>query len=337
MALSPLSPLFDEPKRAGFIAVGNTPASSAVIVATLVDALDLDSSHHVMIDGDVALITQIADGITSVDISDPNNPVVLDFLGLLNNPSGLALNTAAKYAYVSIQNAARMDIVDYSNPGSLSLVTSFSNATLSTATYEVIKDGNYLYTTSYGSSRVCVINASTPGSLSIPGSVTDATALANGFDLAKSGNYVYVGCNNANGRLTVVDVTNPAAPVVSRSIELFAAISSVTINGNWLYAGNSASNVLYIVDITTPTSANLVSRYPVAGMSGLAQLEYAGGRLYCTQDGVMTVLDVSTPAVPRQLYQVSNALLGSNGFAVEGGVAVCPRNSSDSIAVCQVP
>jgi hypothetical protein len=76
-----------------------------------------------------------------------------------------------------------------------------------------------------------------------------------GFALAVQNNYAYV--VNPGYGFQVIDISNINSPTIATSVPLgYPVTEGIAVLGNYAYVG--AGNELYVFDITTPTSPNLV-------------------------------------------------------------------------------
>lgn len=144
------------------------------------------------------------------NVADPLNPV--------ESSSSLAVATSARLQIVgtrlyAFDGGGGVRIIDISVPGTITQRSSFKpdNATVNTG----LVGGNELYVTT-ATKKFMVYNvtnaaaASLIGSLDMTGTVYDGSYVG----AAKAGNYVYLGeGSSGNGKLIIMDVSNPAAPV----------------------------------------------------------------------------------------------------------------------------
>lgn len=158
------------------------------------------------------------------------------------------------------------------------------------------------------------------------------------FATAKLGDYVYVGMGP---RLLIVDVQDPAQPVVLGQTEVLSGVvSRIQIAGNYAYLGVDGG--VSIVDASNPAAPTQVSFYDTPGaVYGIAisdTLAYiAEGRVWDGsqfQGGGLRILDVSNPTTPSQTgyldtdaYAFGVSLRGnyaylSNGSGVPGIIVV---------------
>ena len=108
--------------------------------------------------------------------------------------------------------------------------------------------------------------------------------------------------------LVVVDITNPAAPVVAGSVVLPAAANALTVIGNdaFIAAGSAG---LVTVDVADPAAPRLTGSTTVGGVAW--DIEIVGGYAYIANELGVVLAPVQT--APRiDLSQISLSLTGSN-------------------------
>jgi hypothetical protein len=152
-----------------------------------------------------------------------------------------------------------------------------------------------------------VINVADPVHPVFLGSV----ALSWPRDLARSGTHVFVGDHNLG--LKIIDVSDPAAPLLVSSMSDIGIPEAVAADGNFVYIATGATG-LAIVDATDP--AHPVRRLTVPPAFQTMDVEVAGGIAYVAdqRDGVL-IYDVSDPLAPYLLS--STAMPHSKTYNLE--------------------
>ena len=271
-----------------------------------------------------------------------------------------AFDISGSYAYILGDNgnqgsgstAAQLYVVDITHPASMKVVsatpvTGFVN--YGQAGLRV--QGNYVYlvsSTGTASTNLLQIydvsNASAPvlrGSVQVP---------LYGFGLWVSGSYAYVisfvdssptGESYA-GTLDVVDVSNPAAPVIVGSTTTGMAgvhVADIKVVGNYAYvAGQSpAQSYVLVFDVSKAAAPRLLSSLPA--VHSPQGLDVQGSYWYQTiYDGnSLTLYDASNPA---SVAQVGSAALSASckpqDVSVEASTAYVACYANSSVAVVDV-
>jgi hypothetical protein len=224
--------------------------------------------------------------ITILDIA--SNPAEPKIVGSVREPNtlfgGYGVAVSGDYAYVASQGCLRAPqpclvesvgnsfaVIDLSNPASPSIVGSIHNSSLPApwtgtnalkhATAVAIS-GEYAYVTASYSNRLTVVSIAEAQNPRIVATLNDTTNLNFPVDVAVSGEYAYVVDQDApGGRLTVVNVSSPAAPKVVASLvnESLNGAYRVRVRGDFAYVSASSAADVAVVDISNPLSPRLVA------------------------------------------------------------------------------
>lgn len=143
-----------------------------------------------------------------------------------------------------------------------------------------------------------IVNVSNLDSPSITGSVN--LGVNNVFDVFVSGNYAYLATSTNNAELTILDISNPAAPIFLSGLDLPTTTDGTRLayyNGIvYLVQGTS----MRIINVTNPSSPALLTTYEAGGsigdlVIGLPQHPYI-------------FLATSNASMEFQIVDVSNSL-----------------------------
>jgi hypothetical protein len=152
-----------------------------------------------------------------------------------------------------------------------------------------------------------------------------------------SGKYAYVMSSSGSSggtiglSLVIYDVSNPASPfyvgyLTTSTVPWVSGASylngtySAALKGNYLYVASSGSSYLYIVDVSNPAAPTNVGRLLISSSPGsiygvAVQNNYA---YLATQNKGLTVVDVTNPFSPVQVFQEGGTLNKSVGVYVIG-------------------
>jgi len=153
---------------------------------------------------------------------------------------------------------------------------------------DVEVDGNYAYLMKRKSPELAVVsiaNRRTPSvvtSLAVGGNNTDETFVT------KYGDYLYLGLSNTTGGLVIVNVSNPASPVKSKTVNIGGKGYKPAVSGNYLFMpvagkGTSSLKIYNIADrinpvyVTTIPTANQVRTVVVSGNYAYVGLNNSSG------------------------------------------------------------
>lgn len=178
----------------------------------------------------------------------------------------------------------------------------------------IAAQGRYAYVTNANANAFVVLDLSNPVAPAEIGRLTGATGA-----LAAQGRYVYT----SNG--AIVDVGNPTAPVVAG--QTGTGGSQLTVSGNLVYY--AAWDGLTIVDVTQPAAPVQVGHVTLpspsmdVALSGPASTACTADTfaLLIGLDGVLRVVNVTSPAAARLVGQLAFADGEGHGVATQGAVA----------------
>ncbi len=118
-------------------------SGAPTFVTEIVDVAQLNLCQALRQLNDVCYVVCPGDDLlTSIDVSTPTTPAILDSLIVGDNPQAFALDGVT--AYVACKTADAIDIVSISNPAAMSVIGSFTDVALNDIR-NIIVDGNYLY------------------------------------------------------------------------------------------------------------------------------------------------------------------------------------------------
>ncbi|MFA5047432.1 MAG: prepilin-type N-terminal cleavage/methylation domain-containing protein [Patescibacteria group bacterium] len=173
--------------------------------------------------------------------------------------------------------------------------------------------GNYVYLgrALSGGRELYIFDVSIPAS---PTLVGQADLSGNPNDLVVVGNYVYAASADNNGELAVINISNPASPVVnyidltnSNSGNESADALSISSDGGYLYLGraNNSGREFYIFDVSIPASPTLVGQLALKGNPN--DLAVSGNYVYIASSDnsselqVINIADKSAPILAGTL------------------------------------
>lgn len=137
-----------------------------------------------------------------------------------------------------------------------------------------------------------------------------------GLSIAATGTLALVGTEQDSGpEFYLVDVVDPAVPVIKSSLEIGANVNRIVVYGNHAFIGTTSStNEFMIVDISNPNVPIFTNKINLTGTNAITGLYInpQDDRAYITRNQAagtspeILVYDVSNPASP--------SLLGSTEF-----------------------
>jgi hypothetical protein len=181
---------------------------------------------------------------------------------------------------------------DYAN---IELVSDFGGNA-----YDVEVIGKYVYL-SQGQNLV-VLDITDANNPSEVGRVI-TPSLVSAIDV--SGNYAYVA--DGNSGLTIVNITNPAAPKIMGTYTgtYDTPAYSVVVSGKYAYVTNEFPGNLEIIDVSNPSSPKLVGNYDTSD-NGNANSVFISGDYAYVAAGCLIILEVSDPISPQLASTYNN-------------------------------
>jgi hypothetical protein len=153
-----------------------------------------------------------------------------------------------------------------------------------------------------------------------------------------SGNYAYLATASNAAELTVVNVTNPAAPVLADTLDLGNTVDgqSVFVSGTYAYVGKLVSatggiNEFYIVNVATPTNITLSGSL---NLTGNVNSIYVSGNFAYVATSIttaeLTVINVTNKALPTSagVYDAAGTVAATDVFAVGTTVYITRLNNT---------
>jgi Tfp pilus assembly protein PilV len=170
------------------------------------------------------------------------------------------------------------------------------------------------------------LNAIESGSLNITGN-------EDGFKVATQGNYAYEVRNGGSADFAIIDVSNPAAPTLSSTLDITNTATNVAVSGNYAYVTSSADAAeLQIINVSNPAAPTIVSSFNAGGNGDGEGLFVIGNYVYmarATAGGTFEfiIINVSNPAAPTLSGSYDNNI-DMNDVYVDGNYAYVGTNSN---------
>ncbi len=271
--------------------------------------------HDIAISGSVAYLAAWSSGVQVVDLTDPQNPLVVGSVPIPDQTTSIAVS--GEYAFCTTSGGdpacerGVLHVIDISEPSNPHLVASESTDECATS---VAVSGYRAYVTTWhnesGHKAFQVFDVTDPehprflSALDLPGETA--------MDVAVSGDYAYIAKYTS---LEVVDISDPQYPRIVGSAATNYNANRVTISGS--YACVSTTGALMMVDVSDPTAPWVAGSAPIGVGHGVT---VSGGRAFVAEEGFgLRVVDISSPEDPDL---VGNVELGYGA----GGVAVLDRS-----------
>jgi len=244
------------------------------------------------------------------------------------------------YEYVSVQQAGQIFTYNYSSGSQVQVGKPYATPCNSPNGMAVVPEGssNIMVVACYDTDSVLTLNIAANGSLSPLGSV--AVPGQPFPEIAADGTNVFVplfGTSVSNGGVAKVDVSNPAAPVVTGTVTLASPFPGAVANATALTA---ASGYIYVASGSETTPLNESSSVQVVNESTMQlvgsplvvphspqQIVVSGGVAYVTlfdaaglesinasSPASLSVLGLVSPAMPSGCSALALALRNTTAY-----------------------
>jgi len=282
-------------------------------------------ARDVEVKGSYAYLAAWRDGMVTVDISNPENPIVTATNKWNNSPYDKALDIVGDYAYVAGRSWG-LGVFDLSIPSNPSLITKYDLGHERLVDVKVSGDYVFCANERYDEARdstsaLCIIDISNPSDPVLVGGYNTG-GIAYGVDI--QGSYAYL-ASHTNG-LQIFDISNPSNPVLHGvyASETDSYAGQVEVFGDYAYVLNN-KDVLQIINISnsdTPTCTAILDLGSTGanGANIFVQIPYvyiAFNNWGSGQNGLW-IVDVSDPASPVAVTNYPTSGFGE-GVAVANG------------------
>lgn len=228
---------------------------------------------------------QAQEGLAIVNVSNPSNPSVEGTVNIGGNGNGMAIKD--NYLYIGAQTATNsLKVVDISDKANPTVVDSMDFGGI-VSTVE-IRSNNAFVGLKNDIDSFHVLDISNPAS-PVHLAVIDVGEQVNDIDLR--GAYAFVATELTVGSpppgvfawgltnfsLKVVDISNPAVPVLKAYVDVGGEIKGLVSRGDYLYTAIDSQSAGYImVNISNPLSPFMVEAYNIGtNANGIdADLDY---------------------------------------------------------------
>jgi hypothetical protein len=335
-------------------------AANPLLSGSVSNSTSLAGASAVAISGHYAYaLGYYAGELVAIDVSNPADPTITGASApssaLIN---GATVNVAGGYAYVvsKNRNASKTDdddgtgnsltILDiHTNPAVPAIVGTIRVPSELFGGYGVTVANGYAYVAGQGTligqpaapdsgtGSFAVVNVSNPAAPTIvahldndalPAPWTGSNALQHICSVFVSGHYAYVTAAYSN-RLTIIDISNPAAPQIVGSSPALAFPVDVAVSGKYAYVANQTVNPAHpnfgVVDIADPANPKLVGTVRNPVLSGAYRIRLHGKFAYISAVYAASVsaIDITDPTHPVLAAPIQDSahLFATTGLDVD--------------------
>ncbi len=157
------------------------------------------------------------------------------------------------------------------------------------------------------------------------GASLDLAGINDGLKVQVQGNYAYLIRNDGTPDFAIVDISNPANPILAGSLSLTGIPANIAVSGNYAYAASRDNNQeLQIINISNPLSPSVVGTFNAAGTADAVGVYVVGTTVYLVRlsstSDELIVINAINPAAPS-LYGSLNLNANANEIFVSGNYA----------------
>ena len=251
-------------------------------------------------DSDGAALLAARDGLRVVDLSQPNNPVLVGYLATSEPLAGVAAVGGVAYLAAGRAGLLLADVSQPAQPALLSTTDTPGNA------HAVAVAGSTAYVAD-GLAGVQIFGVANPQA---PQQLATFDTPGDTRDVFVSGGRAYLA--DWDRGLRILDVSDPANPQELGLYNTAGEAAGVAAAGDYAYVADSLSG-LRIIDVSNPALPHEVAALVTQRV--VSDLALVGGYIYLTNDDLgLTVVDVSQPAAPRVVgsYDTAGRAWGVN-------------------------
>ncbi|WDD99719.1 LVIVD repeat-containing protein [Thalassomonas actiniarum] len=276
------------------------------------------NGRDIVIDGQYAYVANGYRGLSILDISDVTAPTVVKTIDVTSFGSTRTVIVEGDYAYVGTGNGLK--IVDITSPADAVIVAELGindvTAMQLQDQYLYLADSNIVYDiggVDFFTPTLKIIDISTPAS---PQQIASLDIDSYALSVVVAGSHVYLG-KRYGGGIDIVDISEPATPVLIKNIEASVSINAMKKQGDTLYVSGSSFKLF---DIAAPASPVVIGQFSDLFGNSIAN---QGVYYYMTHSDGFNVVDFSALAADEYVSKLdlerSNALffdvLVNNGMA----------------------
>jgi hypothetical protein len=309
----------------------------------------------VAVDGRYAYVAAAGAGLLIADVSDPRHPVELGLLATDGYAFGVTVAGTTAYLADGWEGVKLVDVSDPAHPRLIgvhetrgwAVGVTLAGTTLVVADafggVRLLDVGNPANLVEIGSARANrshVVGVAVSGSTAFVADRNRGVRALNlgGGELAEIGSFRSLGFANAvaltegfayvadaNGRLTVVGVSDPAQPSEIGSLEVGGTPYDLTVRDRVVYMTTKGAGLtsLYIVDASDPAHPALAGQYEIS--TGQPKgVEVSGGHAYLAVESGLEIVSVADPAHPLRTALLRTGVNETVvAVALQGSAAYC--------------
>jgi YVTN family beta-propeller protein len=297
-----------------------------------------EQAAAIRVSGNYAYVSDHSGLITVVDVSDPNNPVPVDSLGLQVAGDVMGIDIDGSYLYGVDAVADSLFVVDIANTSYQTAVGPLGQ--LANGAYSADLYGSNLVTTGFYAHNLSVVSTSNPAA---PAQITSLSNLGYIRNVRVSGShaFAYSNISGQNRFLSINLATTP--PTLDYSLTVPANLGGdITISGSRAYLKGFQYNLLGVIDISNPAVLSYLGTvYQSSGLDMVSSVTVVGTTAYIAStrtnianqpNNQVLVYDVSNPASPQFVKSITVGMSPSRVIA-DGGRVYVANETDKTVSV----
>jgi hypothetical protein len=302
-----------------FKATGAATAWAPSNIVGSADAAGTEDALDVFVDGNYAYLAD-ATILRIYDITNPKVPVAMGTYTAAGNINGLYVS--GNFAYIATASTtSEFRVVNVSNKSSPTQAATV-DVTGAAAANSIYVDGTFAYlgrvnSTTAGTNEFVIYNVTTPTAPTLSGSLNLSNTVNSVY---VSGNFAYLATSITTAELTIINITNKAAPASAGTYDANGTSIAADIHGSGttVYLGkanNTGGAEFFILNAATPSSVSLVGSYENGG--NINGVRVSGTTAFlgtAVTNAQFRVLNIATPSSPALLGSLNLASTGNDIF-----------------------
>jgi len=258
--------------------------------------------HGIHVENDLVFAADQSGWLYISDVTDPANPEEVSEIGPLGHPAAIAASDSYAYVASDDDEIFKVDVSDPAGPWVADVVA------LDNDPYGLYERGDTLFVAGTWTvfdvdfGKLTVLDYTV-----IPPQIVSETILSGGVFIHVDGSTAYI-TSSVSNTFSIVDITNPANPVVISETLNAGDCQGCVNHGDYLYVANGGVGDFQVYEISDPSSPTLVNSIDCGAF--VSSIRIANNRLVVGAFGDnMTVYELTDPANPSLYgYYPSNSL-----------------------------
>lgn len=307
-----------------------TTPHSPVFVGKVTDSVNIDYISVLKKVGNIIYTWGIFSGtkyLTSIDVSDPANPVVLGSLvnSLFASVEGFTCTTS--YCVINKYGSDDTFIIDVSNPSTPTLVGTFDSG-ISTADMSLVGNTLYVANTGFKTYDISIPSA--------PSLIYSSSTIPNTTRIVVDGSKIYL----AGTSFRVLDVVSPTSYLelsnYTYSGKMAGPLAVDVIGDRAFVLGGDGS--IATVDITDRKDPFILNNYTHPSLAGSKDLKIKGNYAYVLASSSLLIFDLTNPVVPTltSTLTLATELGGAHRIFLEGNYAYITAKTNSRFTIVDI-